>query len=324
MPTSTVLMVPSKSRNTDVHGEIDAIHRAKLAVIHSATVCEWLVTPGTRGAIPMSSDDNVKTVTTVYEAFTRGDIPTVLDALTDDVDWASEAASTEVPWWGPRHGKTDVLAFFDPLGGAMELVEFTPLVIVGDGDDVLTVVRYRAKSRTNGKTATWSSTTTGRFRDGKIARATAAPRTRSRRSRVYARADRRRAGSDVVRHRHHRDAGLEQQPGLHLQGPVVVQTVLPPRGHELADHHRHQVGALGLDRLDLLEQRLADLPVGRGDDVERHRHLLLDPLAPRAARRPRASSAMCTARTRSGRSSSATRNASRAPSCSVATGTSAT
>ena len=39
----------------------------------------------------MSSDDNVKTVQSVYEAFGRGDIPTVLDALTDDVDWASEA-----------------------------------------------------------------------------------------------------------------------------------------------------------------------------------------------------------------------------------------
>ena len=117
----------------------------------------------------MSSDDNVKTVTAVYEAFSRGDIPTVLDALTDDVDWASEAASTDVPWWGPHQGQAGVLAFFEALGGAMELVEFTPLVIVGDGDDVLTVVRYGAKSRTNGKTATMELHHHWKFRDGKIA-----------------------------------------------------------------------------------------------------------------------------------------------------------
>ena len=37
----------------------------------------------------MSANDNVKTIQTVYEAFGRGDLPAILDALTDDVDWAS-------------------------------------------------------------------------------------------------------------------------------------------------------------------------------------------------------------------------------------------
>ena len=118
----------------------------------------------------MSSDDNVKTITSAYEAFARGDIPAVIDLLADDVDWASEAASTEVPWWGPRHGKAEVLAFFEALGTAMEVKEFTPLVIVGDGDDVLTVVRYQATSRANGKTASMDIHHHWRFRDGKIVR----------------------------------------------------------------------------------------------------------------------------------------------------------
>jgi ketosteroid isomerase-like protein len=118
----------------------------------------------------MSSDDNVKTITSAYEAFARGDIPAVIDLLADDVDWASEAASTEVQWWGPRHGKAEVLAFFEALGTAMEVKEFTPLVIVGDGDDVLTVVRYQATSRANGKTASMDIHHHWRFRDGKIVR----------------------------------------------------------------------------------------------------------------------------------------------------------
>lgn len=118
----------------------------------------------------MSTEDNVKTITSVYEAFGRGDIPTVVDALADDVDWASEAASTDVPWWGPHQGKAGVVAFFEALGTAMELKEFTPLVIVGDGDDVLTVVRYQATSRANGTTATMELHHHWKFRDGKIVR----------------------------------------------------------------------------------------------------------------------------------------------------------
>jgi ketosteroid isomerase-like protein len=118
----------------------------------------------------MSTEDNVKTITGIYEAFGRGDIPTVIDALADDVDWASEAASTDVPWWGPRHGKAEVLAFFEALGTAMELNEFTPLLIVGDGDDVLTLVHYQSTSRANGTTATMELHHHWKFGDGKITR----------------------------------------------------------------------------------------------------------------------------------------------------------
>ena len=130
--------------------------------------------------------------------------------------------------------------------------------------------------------------------------------------------------SHVVGHRHHRDAGLEQQPGLHLQRPVVVQAVLPPLGDELADHHGDEVGALGLERLDLVR---AAARRARGRARRRRRAApgaSARPTAPRAVSASSGSSAMCTARTRSGRSSSATRSASRAPSWRVATGTSAT
>src|SRR4051794_32449663 len=101
----------------------------------------------------MSSDDNVKTIQAVYEAFGRGDIPAILDVLTDDVDWASDAESTEVPWWGIRRGNDGVADFFTKLGTEMELEEFTPIAIVGDGDVVLTVAQFGMKSRTNGRSA---------------------------------------------------------------------------------------------------------------------------------------------------------------------------
>ena len=117
----------------------------------------------------MSANDNVKTIQTVYEAFGRGDLPAILDALTDDVDWASSVSSTEVPWWGVRHGKEEVTDFFVKLAEATEVQEFTTLELIGEGDTVLTVVRYRVKARTTGREAEMLLHHYWKFRDGKIA-----------------------------------------------------------------------------------------------------------------------------------------------------------
>ncbi len=118
----------------------------------------------------MSANDNVKTIQAVYEAFGRGDVATILDALSDDVDWAAESSSTEAPWWGVRHGKDQVTEFFAELAANEEVVEFTPLAMVGDGDDVLTVVRYRAKVAKTGKTIAMEIHHHFHFTGGKISR----------------------------------------------------------------------------------------------------------------------------------------------------------
>jgi uncharacterized protein len=105
----------------------------------------------------------------VYEAFVQGDIPAVLDALADDVDWATEADSTDAPWWGPRTGRAGVAEFFEQFGAAMEVDEFTPLAIAADGDTVLSVVQLRARSRATGAAAAMDLHHWFRFRAGKIA-----------------------------------------------------------------------------------------------------------------------------------------------------------
>ena len=52
----------------------------------------------------------------------------------------------------------------------MEVDEFTPLVIAGDGDDVLTVVRLRVRSPERpAPRRRWTLHHHFRFRDGKIA-----------------------------------------------------------------------------------------------------------------------------------------------------------
>ena len=114
----------------------------------------------------MSADANIKTIMSVYEAFGRGDVAAIVDAVTDDVDWAAEAAA---PWYGVRHGKDAVGAFFAEFGSTMEVEEFTPVSIAANDTDVLTVVRFRSRSRATGKTAAMDLHHLFTFRDGKIA-----------------------------------------------------------------------------------------------------------------------------------------------------------
>jgi len=117
----------------------------------------------------VSADANIKTITQVYEAFGRGDIAAILEAVTDDVDWAAEAASSAAPWYGVRHGKDAVAAFFADFGSAMEVEEFTPVSVAANDTDVLTMVRFRARSRSTGKTAEMNLHHYFKFRDGRIA-----------------------------------------------------------------------------------------------------------------------------------------------------------
>ena len=117
----------------------------------------------------MSADANIKTITAVYEAFGRGDVAAILDAVTDDVDWAAEAASSAAPWYGVRRGKDAVAAFFSDFGSTMEVEEFTPVSFAANDTDVLTVVRFRSRSRSTGKSAEMNLHHYFKFRDGKIA-----------------------------------------------------------------------------------------------------------------------------------------------------------
>ena len=117
----------------------------------------------------MSADINIKTIARIYEAFGRGDVAAILDAVTDDVDWAAETTSTAAPWYGVRHGKDAVAGFFAAFGSAMEVEEFTPVSSAANDSDVLTVVRFRARSRNTGKTVAMDLHHFFTFRDGKIA-----------------------------------------------------------------------------------------------------------------------------------------------------------
>jgi len=116
----------------------------------------------------VSESQNIQTIKAIYEAFGRGDVDAIIAVVAADVDWGSDTASDAAPWYGTRRGADGVASFFTDFGTAMEVEEFTPLTFAANDDDVLTVVRFRARSRKTGKVAAMQLHHWFHFRDGKI------------------------------------------------------------------------------------------------------------------------------------------------------------
>ena len=117
----------------------------------------------------MSAERNLKTVRTIYGAFGRGDVATILDAVADDVDWSSAAASRSAPWYGRRIGKDAVTDYFASIGHTIEVLDFTQVSFAANDTEVMVLNEFRMRSRRSGKEAVMHLHHYWRFRDGKVA-----------------------------------------------------------------------------------------------------------------------------------------------------------
>lgn len=89
---------------------------------------------------------HVKTVQTIYEAFGRGDVPTILGHLADDVEWEYGHVSTNVPWLQPHRGRARVTGFFQAMAD-MEIQKFEPKTFLADGNVVAVLIDLEATVR---------------------------------------------------------------------------------------------------------------------------------------------------------------------------------
>ncbi len=116
----------------------------------------------------MSAERNLETVKTIYDAFGRGDVAKILDAVTDDVDWSSVAASKTAPWFGRRVGKDAVADYFKSIGDAIEVLDFSQLSFAANDNEVMVLNQFRMRSRRTGKEATMHLHHYWRFRDDRV------------------------------------------------------------------------------------------------------------------------------------------------------------
>ncbi|MFZ1554521.1 MAG: nuclear transport factor 2 family protein [Anaerolineae bacterium] len=87
--------------------------------------------------------DNLATIGAIYEAFGKGDIPTILGHLADDVRWEEWADNTAqkagVPWLQARHDKAGALEFFQVMGSLLQVTELRILSLMAGGNQVAVV-----------------------------------------------------------------------------------------------------------------------------------------------------------------------------------------
>jgi len=114
------------------------------------------------------SEQNVEFVKGVYGAFDRGDVPAVLGAFAEDIEWVE---ADGMPYGGVYRGPEAVAQnVFGPItedvdGFALVREEF----IASDGT-VAAVVRYTGTGKATGKTLDVPAVHVWEIRDGKLAR----------------------------------------------------------------------------------------------------------------------------------------------------------
>ena len=116
----------------------------------------------------MGEQENLDLIKEVYAAFGRGDLPAILGALTDDVEW-HHPRPAEIPGGGSRRGHDEVTGFFVAIGQNIDVEQFSPERFHADGDTVIVFGRERMRVKASGRSydAEWTHEFT--IRGGKIA-----------------------------------------------------------------------------------------------------------------------------------------------------------
>jgi ketosteroid isomerase-like protein len=101
---------------------------------------------GHRGAM-----NNLQKVQTIYEAFGRGDVPTILELCGDDIDWDYAQRGHSIPWLQRRRGRAGVGGFFQAVGEHLDITMFAAKTYCEGQGVVCVLCDIEAKVKPTGK-----------------------------------------------------------------------------------------------------------------------------------------------------------------------------
>jgi uncharacterized protein len=118
----------------------------------------------------MNEQQNIELIQRMYEAFSRGDIRTITETLTEDVEWIAEGPSS-VAYFGKMKGPAEVQSkFFGGIASTQEDMKLTMEDFVAQGDAVAAFGRYSATVKATGKQFDAALAHLFRIRDGKVSK----------------------------------------------------------------------------------------------------------------------------------------------------------
>ena len=97
------------------------------------------------------SNANIALVQSLYAAFGKGDIATIIYSLTPDVAWHSGGRATDFPGFGPRKGQKAVEDFFKIIADNNDFSHFTPGDFYAADDKVFVLGDYAITLKKTGK-----------------------------------------------------------------------------------------------------------------------------------------------------------------------------
>jgi uncharacterized protein len=117
----------------------------------------------------MDPQENIKLVQQGYQHFKSGNIPALLDMLSDTVEWVFPDLKG-VAVTGTRRGRKEVADFYTKLAETQETLSFEPREFVAQGDKVVVLGHYAFRVKATGRKfeSDWAEVFT--IKNGKIAR----------------------------------------------------------------------------------------------------------------------------------------------------------
>ena len=112
--------------------------------------------------------NNLDKIKALYEAFAKGDIPSVLEILSRDIDW-TEAEG--FPYGGTYHGPKAVLeGVFMRLGSEWKDFAAVPHEFVDGGDTIVALGKYSGTYKATNKSFAADFAHVWKLREGKAVR----------------------------------------------------------------------------------------------------------------------------------------------------------
>ena len=98
----------------------------------------------------MSTQPNTNLAQQAYESFKAGNIPALLDLLSDNIEWELPVVA-DIPYTGKRQGREAVGQFFAMVDESQEALLFEPQQFIEQGDKIVGLGRYAWRVKATGR-----------------------------------------------------------------------------------------------------------------------------------------------------------------------------
>ena len=96
--------------------------------------------------------NNTTTIQNIYAAFGRGDVPAILEHISEDCAWEYGGSPNDVPYLQPRSGRGGAAEFFGLVGTELEFKAFDVTNVVGTERLVVALCTLELRVKKTGKT----------------------------------------------------------------------------------------------------------------------------------------------------------------------------